>query len=421
MKEMLQRNLGYKAASLALAILFWLWVTSQSPSQVLNPNETLTLSVVAKNLPANHVVMTKLPSVRVKLEGYNPSVNVNELFAYVDLADSIPGEHEYQVKMNPIPNITIKDISPSVIKVDIDTLDEKVFPVTLELTGEPAEGSQLGKSIIKPESVNVRGPSRLLEQIDKVLVELNVARASHTVQMFLPVVFRDQDGLPIYGPDPSVEMLTASPGSVEVIVPIVPKGMESKRIPLTASTVGDPAEGMEVRSITVLPDGVELYGSAEDLGKIETLNIGSVDIAGISESTTFEISSDRVVLPNSLSFPSRMSFSVLVEIGPTVQEKTLHNVPIALKNVDPDLELAEPLPSVSLTVKGYPEVLSNITSENINIWMDAKGQREGEHQGKFYWQLPSGVEMVSVPNVVYTLVPKEPVEEEPEEPEESSQ
>lgn len=420
MKEMLQRNLGYKAASLALAILFWLWVTSQSPSQALNPNEPLTISVVAKNLPANHVVMSKLPSVRVKLEGYNPSVNVNELFAYVDLADSIPGEHEYQVKMNPIPNITIKDISPNVIKVDIDTLDEKVFPVSLELTGEPAEGSQIGRSIIKPESVNVRGPSRLLDQIDKVLVELNVARASQTVQMFLPVVFRDQDGLPIYGPDPSVEMLTASPGSVEVIVPIVPKGMESKRIPLSATTVGNPAEGMEVRSITVLPDGVEVYGSAEDLAKLEVFNIGTVDISGISETTTFEIPSERVSLPSGLSFASRMSFSVLVEIGPTIQEKTLYNVPITVKNIDPELELAEPLPNISLTIKGYPEVLNSITNENINIWMDAKGQKEGEQQGKFYWQLPSGVEMVSVPNVVYTLVPKE-TSEEPEEPEESSQ
>ncbi|NMA69089.1 MAG: hypothetical protein GX958_06700 [Desulfitobacterium sp.] len=420
MKEMFQRNLGYKAASLVLAILFWLWVTSQSPSQVLNPNETLTLSVVAKNLPANHVVMTKLPSVRVKLEGYNPSVNVNELYAYVDLADSIPGEHEYEVKMSPIPNITIKDISPSVIEVDIDTLEESIFPVSLELTGEPAEGSQLGKPIIRPESVNVRGPSRLLSQIDKVLVELNIARASQTVQMFLPVVFRDEDDLPIYGPDPSMEMITASPSSVEIIVPIVAKGMESKRIPLSASTVGNPAEGMEVRSITVLPDGAEVYGSEEDLAKVEVVSIGSVDIGGISKTTTFEVSSDRVSLPRGLTFASRMSFSVLVEVGPTIQEKTLYNVPITLRNIDPDLELKDPLPGISVTIKGYPEVLSDINSEKINIWLDAKGQKEGEHQGKFYWQLPSGVDMVSIPNVVYTLVPKE-IPEDPEEPEEPSQ
>ncbi len=419
MKEMLQRNIGYKAASLVLAILFWLWVTSTSPSQVLNPNETLTLSVVAKNLPANYVVMTKMPSVRVKLEGYNPSVNVNELFAYVDLGDSIPGEHEYEVKMNPIPNITIKDISPSVIKVEIDTVEERVFPVSLELSGEPAEGSLLGKPIIKPSVVNVRGPSSLLNQVDKVLVELNIARVSQTVQVSQPLVFRNIDNLPIYGPDPSVETITASPNTVDVIVPIISKGMESKRVPLDVSTKGEPAEGMEVRSVTVVPDGVQVYGDGEDLSKLEVLNIGSVDISGISETTSFEISSERVSLPVGLNFGYMSSFSVLVEIGPTIQEKTLYDVPLTLRNLDPDLVLEDSLPSISMTIKGYPEVLSTVTNEQITLWMDAKGQGEGEHKGRFYWQLPSGVEMVSVPNVVYTLVPKE-VPEDPEEPEEPS-
>lgn len=419
MREMLQRNLGYKAASLVLAILFWLWVTSTSPSQVLNPNETLTLSVVAKNVPANHVVMTKIPPVRVKLEGYNPSVNVNELFAYVDLGDSIPGEHEYEVKMNPIPNITVADISPRMITLEIDTVEERVFPVSVELLGEPAEGSQLGNPIIKPNVVNVRGPSSLLNQVDKVLAELNIARVNQTVQVSQPLVFRNADGLPIYGPDPSVETITASPNTVDIIVPIISKGMESKRVPLSVSRTGEPAEGMEVRSVTILPDGVQIYGSAEDLTKLEVLNIGSVDISGITETTTFEISSDRVSLPAGLDFGSRLNFSVLVEIGPTIQERTLYDVPITLRNLDPNFVLKDPLPNISLTIKGYPEVLSNVTNDQIALWIDARDQEEGEHKGKFYWQLPSGVEMVSVPNVVYTLVPKE-VPKDPEEPEEPS-
>ncbi len=416
MKEMLQRNLGYKTISLVLAILFWLWVTSQGNSQTLDRDPTLTLSLIAKNTPANSMIMTKLPSVRVKTEGYNPSINVNELFAYVDLSGSEPGEHDYEVKVEPIPNIKIVEISPRVVTLQLDTVEERMLPVTVEVSGAPVNGKKVGETIVKPSVVNVRGPSSLLGEVDKVLVELSAAGASETLQVSRPLLFRDKNGLAIFGPDPSVETITSSPTSVDIIVPIVAKEFESKMVPLNATTTGTPAEGKEVRSIQVIPSGVQVYGEPEALAQFSALSIGSVNINGLSETKTYEISSDKVSLPEGLNYGSRTTFSVIVEMGSAVQDKTLYDLPIVLRNLPEDLVLEKPLPEVSVTIRAYPEILNNLTKEQISLWIDATGKAVGEHTVKIYWQLPAGIEMVSIPDVTYTLKAKEDPPKEPDNP-----
>jgi|GEM_PF-526210 len=413
MKEMLQRNLGYKVISLVVAILFWLWVTSQGESQTIQGNETLTLSLVAKNVPANTMIMTKLPSVKVKTEGYNPSVNVNELYAYVDLSYSEPGEHDFEVKVVPIPNVTVVEISPKVVTLQLDTVQERQLPVTVEVSGTPAEGKKAGDPIVKPSVVNVRGPSSLLSEVDKVLVEINVAGISETLQVSRPLLFRDKHGLAIFGPDPSVETITASPSGVDIVVPIVDKELESKMVPIKATTSGTPAEGKAVRSIQVIPKGVQIYGEPEELAKFSALQLGAVNITGLSATKTFEISSDKVSLPEGLSYGSRTTFSVIVEIGNAVQEKTLYDIPIEVRNLSGDLLLDKPFSNVSVTVKGYPEGLETLTKEQISLWIDLSGKNAGEHTDKIYWQLPAGIEMVSVPDVTYSLKAKENNPENP--------
>lgn len=413
MKEMLQRNLGYKTISLVLAILFWLWVTSQGNGQTLDRDPTLTLSLVTKNIPANSMIMTKLPSVRVKTEGYNPSINVNEIYAYVDLSGSEPGKHDYEVKVDPIPNIKIVEISPRVVTLQLDTVEERMLPVTVEVSGVPTEGKKVGDTIVKPSVVNVRGPSSLLGEVDKVLVQLSVAGASETIQVSRPLLFRDKNGLAIFGPDPSVETITSSPTSVDIIVPIVAKELESKMVPLSTTTTGTPAEGRVVRSIQIVPNGVQVFGEPEALAKFSVLDVGSVDISGISETRTYEISSDKVTLPDGISYGSRTTFSVIVEMGNAIQDKTIYDLPIVIRNLPADLVLDKPLPAVSVTVRAYPEVLKSLTNEQITLWIDASRKTAGEHTAKVFWQLPAGVEMVSVPDITYSLKAKEaPVDPE---------
>lgn len=409
MHEVFKRNLGYKIVSLLLAILFWLWVTNTSTGSnvSLDGDQPLTVPLITKNLPANSVVMTKLPPVRVRLQGTNPSVNVKDLVAYVDLSGTTPGEHNYPIKMDAIPGIQIMELNPQSVTLNIDTVQEKMLPVQANVSGTPAEGKEAGNLIIKPSIVNVRGPGSILVTLDKVIVNVNIAGASDSFTKSLPVLFRDKKGEIIFNPDPSIETLTASPSSVDVIVPIIAKGSASKTIPIKVSGKGDPAAGMSLRSLQVVPDRVQVWGTTDALKGLDVLDLGTVDLTGLTEDKSIQIAGDKVSLPSGVTFEPGTSFTVVASIGKSAQSKTITGVPVSVKNISGDLVLDQAPGNVDVTVEGVPEVLNALTANQIILWVDATGQAAGTHSDvKAFWQLPSGVRMVSVPNVSYSLKAK---------------
>ena len=405
MREMLQRNLGYKVISLVLAVLFWLWVTNQqSPAQGVYGDQTYTLPLVLRNQPSNIIVMTKLPAIRVRLQGNNPNVNVKDLYAYIDMSGSTPGEHTFVVKMDPQPQIKILDLQPQNLTLQLDSVQEKTLPVYVNLSGSPADGFQAGDPIVRPQVVNVRGPGTILNVLDKATVEVSLTGANTTIQNSLPVLFRDKNGRPVYGPDPSVNVLTASPSTVDLIVPIQPKDLASKDIPLKVSPQGTPAQGMVLRSLIVSPSSVLVYGTAAALKGFDSFNLGQVDISGLREDKVFSIPSDKINLPAGISLAAPTTFNVVAQIGQGPVEKTISGLPVIVKNIPLGVEQDQSIPPLSVTLRGMPDTVNAVTPDQIQLWVDASGLAPGNYPNtKVYYQLPPGVEMVIQPEVNLSL------------------
>lgn len=401
MREVFQRHLGYKVASFVLAILFWLWVMNQAANQNLTGDQVLTIPLVTKGQSQDLIVMSKLPSVRVRLQG---SVNTKDLFAYVDLSGATPGEHTYQVKMDALQGVNVIDIQPQTISLQVDTVQEKVLPVEVKMSGNPAIGYQAGTPVVRPASVNVRGPSSVLGMLDKVTVDSSISGASESIQASYPVMFRDKAGKPIYGPDLSVDVLTSSPKSVDVVVPIYPKDYSNKTIPVKVATTGTPGNGLSLRSLTPVPGSVQVSGEESALKGIDTLTLGPIDVSGLTEDKVFQIPTEKVALPAGISLIPGTGFTVMADIGLGPVQKTVSNVPVETKNIGDGLQLEQPMAPLTITIEGYPEVVDQIRTDQIKLWVDAAGLSAGNYpNGKVYWQLPPGVKMIGTPQVSFTL------------------
>lgn len=415
MREILQRNLGYKIISLVMALLLWLWVTNQNQTtQGVNGDQTLTIPLVLRNQPSNIIVMTKLPPVRVRLQGNNPNINVKDLFAYVDLTGSTPGEHSYNIQMDPQPQIKVLDLQPANLNLQLDSVQEKVMPVQVNITGSQAEGFETGNPIVRPASVNVRGPGSILNVLNKAIVEISINGATETIQASSPILFRDKNGKPVYGPDPSMDVLSAFPSSVDVVIPVQPKGLSSKDIPLKVITKGTPAQGMIVRSMIPTPSSVQVFGQPAALKGFDSLNIGPVDVTNLSEDKIFPISSDKVALPSGVTFAAPTTFNVVVQIGPGPVDKTISNFPVVVKNIPTGLDQDQPIQPINITVRGLPETIGNLTPDKIQLWVDASGLAEGNYPNtQVYWQLPPGVDMPNPPKVTLSLKAHQTTPSEP--------
>ena len=407
MLKLIRRNLGVKVISLLFAILFWLFVMNQGPSDTLIPEQTLTIPLVASGLPQNMIVMTQLPLVRVHLQGINPSANIKDIYAQIDLSGAVPGERSYVIKVNTPVGTKVLDVQPGNIDLKLDLLEEKTVPVEATVTGVPADGYQLGTTFVKPSAVNVRGPSSILSTLTKVTVEVSATGVNDTIQITRPVSFRDKDGKPIFGPNPSVDILSSFPGTVDVIVPVVPKGLSSKMVPLKVTSKGTPAQGKALISLVPSPVSVQVLGTAEALKGFDALNLGPVDITNLTEDKAFQIPIENVTLPQGVSFNVGTTLGIVAQIGPGIIQKRLSGVAVQIRNLGTGLAIGQAVNPTDIVVEGLPDSLKDVTAAQIQLWVDASGQGAGAYtNAKVDWQLPPGVTMPTTPQVIYSLKAK---------------
>jgi len=257
--------------------------------------------------------------------------------------------------------------------------------------------------------------------LEEVSVEVDVTGARETMRVARPVSFKDMNGMGIFAANPNPESLLSFPNNVEIIVPIYAKGTASKMVPLKVNTRGLPAEGLAVRLVTPLPSQVQLMGDEEILRSIQLLTLETIDVDGLSTNKVVTIPINTITLPKGVSFSEGTSISVMVHVGPKSVNRTIKDIPIGIRNI-PHGFSADPIPSIEITVHGYPDILDALKSGDIAAWVDATGLEEGEYPDTtVLWNLPAGVTMVNVPKV--TLVLKSNVEEpeDPEKPEEEAQ
>lgn len=400
MHEMFKRNMFFKIASIVMAILLWGWVTYTNAGQALSGDQTLNISLMAKSVPDNVVIMSELPLVRIQLRVGNTTVSAKDLVAYLDLSGAAAGEQTFDVKINPIPGVQVLDVQPKQVTVTLDTIQEKTVPVSVKVTGTPASGFEAAAALVRPSAVNVRGPASILANLEKVMTDVSVEDATESIDVTRPVTVRDKAGNAIIGPDPMVNIFNLSPDAVQVIVPVMSKSLANKRIALQVSSTGEVASGMTLRALTVTPQSILVYGPEETLKTLDTLNVGPVDISGLSEDKVIPISLDKLKLPQGVTVAVGTSLTVLADIGPAAIEKTLLSVPVQVRNLPEGLVLEQTALSTDISVRAYPEVLAGLNMDQLKLWVDASGFSAGSYPNTpVYWELPSGVEMVSSPQL----------------------
>ncbi|NBJ15157.1 MAG: hypothetical protein FNP40_06225 [Dehalobacter sp. 4CP] len=400
-RDILRRNLGYKVISLVLAIVFWVWLTSQNNSSIFSKNID-TRQLVFYNQPSNIGIISPVPTITIRIDSSSQESSVKDLVAYVDLKDAVAGESTYDVQINAPQGIKVVEISPKTVTLKLDRLEDKIVKVQANVKGEPASGYEAGELLFTPSVVNVRGPASVLANLTSVTVDVEFTDLTESKSVVRPVYFTDNQNAGIFDANP-YPTLQAFPDTVEVIMPVYAKGTASKTVPLRVATKGTPADGMEVRLVTPLPSQVQLVGKEEELKAVEYLNLGTVDISGITSTKTINVSLNSIVLPKGVSFSKGTKISVMVYVGAKAENEILKAIPVGIKNI-PDGLTADNIQPIDVTVSGYPDILKALKQEDISCWIDAKGLKEGTYSDVLVlWEVPSGVTMVSIPKVQLVL------------------
>jgi hypothetical protein len=169
------RNFGWKAASLALAILLWMAILGE-PELVT----THTAPVLYKNLPENLLIgADAVDQVRVELRGPSGKLSPDRLAetaVQVDLSSvKGPGERTFTLSDNDFilpQGVTFLRSMPSQLRVRFARLLTRDVPVVLRISGQPPAGYSLVSSQVVPPTLRIAGPEGRVNAVSAAETDL---------------------------------------------------------------------------------------------------------------------------------------------------------------------------------------------------------------------------------------------------------
>ena len=127
--------------------------------------------------PAMEIVKTSVNAVSLELEGSGAlikSIKPDQVQVRLDLNNSKVGPNTFAITRESIflpPGIVLKDVTPSVVQVDLDVIIKKQLPVQIDWVGRLPDHFILTEAIIEPQMVEIIGGKRRLERISTIYTE----------------------------------------------------------------------------------------------------------------------------------------------------------------------------------------------------------------------------------------------------------
>ncbi len=370
--------------ALFLSLMLWANVNMESGNtpapigslpQVSRSNESLSNVPLKVYYNQEKYVVSGLPqTVNVQLEGSSSIVKTieaqGEYEVFVDLQNLSAGPHKVRINHRGFSdNLTVK-IEPSIVDVTIQEKVEQIMSVKVQIINEDKlpEGYTADQPISVPNSVAIRGSLDQVQKIGFVEGYVDIAGATDTVKMDVPLKVFDHNGEEL--------KLEIVPAVVEVKVPISPPG---KKVPFKINRKGNLPKGLSIQSFDVTPTEVTVYGTKENLENIKMIENIEVNLSDIEKDQTLEV---KVPVPEGAIKVSPEVLTIKVDVEPE-ETKTLTNVPIKINGVPNTQGISFIAPEdglVNLTVFGARKLLDSIGPEDFDVRLNAGGYSKGEYE-----------------------------------------
>jgi len=212
--SVLKKNLFLKLISLFLALILWVIISRGTGGNEMEIS--LGIPLVLHNLPSDlEVVMDPVERVDVRFSGPRRFVSrISQLGITfpLDLAGAKEGETTFELYTADLQvpeRTTVTRISPSSISIQLEKTLNRHLLVEVVIQGEPADGYSAGPPVVKPKTVELKGPRSAISDLRTVsTAPLQISEAVESVSAQLPILM----------PDPKIHPVANS--TVMVTVPV---------------------------------------------------------------------------------------------------------------------------------------------------------------------------------------------------------
>lgn len=377
----LSRRFWMKLLSLLLAILLWNYVVSADTSFTRTKNISgvsgyisgqSTLTTYGLALLSDPTELLEDITVRVEVaQSHYSQANAESVQVTVDLS-SVRRSGTQEVPLKATCSYgRVTRILPETISLTFETLDSRLIPVNVELTGEQNEDSWYNVSRTNPSAITVSGAASVVRSISQARVYSDVTGASASYLRAEPYVLLDADGNEI-----SQSQLTRSASSITVVTDVYP----TRNIPISTAiedvVSGRVAEGYAISEITVQPEYITVAADQSLLDGISELLVEPISVEGLSQSF-----SARAKVSKLTDFKNVSTEQVYVNITITEEEVSewIDNTVLTFVGKADNLQLEWQNSDIQVYVTGPRSVVEALKEDGIPITVNLTGFAEGEY------------------------------------------
>ncbi len=274
MKKWFTQNLGLKFLSVICASILWLIVMNINdpideqrfvgiPVELVNTDAITDEGKVYQILENTNTVNVTVRAKRSVLD----QLDRDNIHAVADLSEvSVTNLVTIKLSSNRYSN-QIDSITSNTefLKLNIEDVRQKQFPIQISTIGTPAEGYLTGTVTAGQTVVRLRGPESVIDRVHSVQAVIDVTDMTSDVSTTASIVLYDADNKKIED-----DSLQFNISSVEVKVSI----LATKSVPFTYQVSGTPAEGYEQTGvITGTYDRITIAGPQNVIDTITSINI----------------------------------------------------------------------------------------------------------------------------------------------------
>lgn len=285
---------------------------------------------------------------------------------YVDLSNAEIGTQKVPIEIREISERITVEIDPATAIVSVQEKVTQEFSVEAEFnSGLLSDGYTAKQSIIKPKNVKVTGAKDVVDKIAYVKATLDVKNP-------VKETFTEEAEVIAFDKDLNKLNVTVEPNSVDVTVVIE---ANTKKVPIRIKESGTPPSGITIDSVSLSIDEATIVGTEEALAKVDFVNV-ELDLNDIKKDTVRTL---PVILPEGIVESDPAKVDVTVKVNKT-ENRTLSNIPIGVEGL-PNEYLVSFVDSseVNLVISGESEDIKDLKASDFNVYIDASGLDEGEH------------------------------------------
>lgn len=379
--QTLSRRFWLKLLSLLLAILLWNYVVSANTSITrsklisgvsgyVTGQSTLTTYGLALLTDPTEQLSNLSVEVQVAQSMYS-QVSVENVQVTADMSSvRTAGTQEVPLKATTSYGRVVS-ILPDSVTLTFETLDSRLIPVNVEISGEKSDSLWYNVSRTNPTAITVSGAASVVRSIAQARVYTDVSGADDSYVRAEPYVLLDGEGNEI-----SQTSLTRSASSITVSADVY----HTKELPVSNDiedvVTGRVADGYIISEITIQPESITVAAEESLLDGISELMLEPVNVDGLSQSF-----SARAKVSRLSDFKNMSNEEVYVNI--TITEETvsewIDNTVLTFVGKAENLNLEWQPGSVQVYVTGPRSVVEALKETGIPVTVNLTDMQAGSY------------------------------------------